>query len=306
MIIDRFDKNKKDNTPIALALGFFDSLHKGHAAVIGGAKQFAAANNCISAVFTFDNNPFAAMGKDVKLVYTFSERCELLKHMGVDLVVAADFNAALINVNASDFLETLINRFNIKYISCGPDYAFGKNAEGKTALLAEFCRIHNISLEIVPEAERNKEKISSGKIRELIAAGDIETANGLLNAPFCVFGVVTQGRGAGGKLTYPTANIIPPCDKVVLGEGVYATNAYIGGKKYMSVTNAGAKPTFKDDSYGIETYILDFNEHNNSLYGQYIKVEFIKKIRKVFSFSSIYRLKQQISADIESRRAILL
>ena len=303
MIIDRFDKKKKDNTPIALALGFFDSLHKGHADVITRAISFARANNCINAVFTFDNNPFGALNKNVKLVYTFSERCELLKGMGADLIIAADFSTSFLGISAPVFLKSLIGRFNVKYISCGPDYAFGNNAAGTTSLLAEFCSKNKIVLEIVDEAKINGEKISSRRIRELIAAGEIETANSLLSMPFCIFGTVTVGRGVGNKLTFPTANIKPSNDKVVLGEGVYATNTYIGGKKYPSVTNAGAKPTFNDGSYGIETYIIDYN---SPLYGQYIKVEFVKKIREVFSFSSIYRLKQQISVDIEARRSLLL
>jgi riboflavin kinase/FMN adenylyltransferase len=223
--------------------------------------------------------------------------------MGADLVAASDFNAALLSISAANFLESLISRFNIKYISCGPDYTFGRDAAGTVSLLAEFCRKHNISLEIIGEANSGGEKISSGRIRELIAAGEIEAANSLLSMPFCVFGVVSAGRGEGGKLTYPTANINPSNEKVVLGEGVYATNTYVGGKKYPSVTNAGAKPTFKDGSYGVETYLIDYN---SPLYGQYIKVEFVKKMREVFSFPSICRLKQQIASDIEARRALLL
>jgi len=297
MIIEKF--GNKNKAPVCLALGFFDSLHKGHAAVIKKARAYARANNYLTAVFTFDNNPFSTFGRDIRLVYTFSERCQILKGMGADMVVAAEFTPLFMDMTAADFLKRLAASCNVKYISCGGDYTFGKNSEGGVKLLKEFCEKNGIALEIVPEIQAGGVKISSTAIRDLIEKGGVETANRCLNAPFCAFGVVAHGRGLGEKLTYPTANLVPDPEKVVLGQGVYATNTYIGGKKYTSVTNAGGKPTFRENAYELETHII--SGYNSPLYGQYIKVEFIERIRGIINFSTAAELKMQIAKDIEQR-----
>jgi len=289
---------KKDNTPICLALGFFDSLHKGHAAVIGKAVDFARLNHFSSAVFTFDNNPFKTLGKETRLVYTFGERCGILKDMGADIVLSAEFTADFMSVPAEKFLEALTSKNSVKYISCGCDYTFGRNSEGNAGLLKEFCGRNGIALEICPDVTVEGIKASSTCIRAKIAEGDIETANKFLTAPFSISGRVAQGRGVGRKVTYPTANITLDPDKEAPGSGVYASNTDMEGKKYPSITNAGAKPTFGVSSYNIETYIFGVN---TDLYGQYMKVEFLSKIRDVMTFPSAEQLKEQIKADIKTR-----
>ena len=285
---------------MCIALGFFDSLHRGHAAVVSNAVKFADAHEFLCAVFTFENNPFEVLGKDTKLIYTFGERRELLKDIGVDVIKSAQFDKAFMSQTPEQFLESLINSYNIKYISCGYDYKFGKNCAGGVPFLRRFCEKHNIPLEIAPEVQIDGVKVSSTLIRERLAGGDIAAANKFLTAPYCVFGRVEKGRGAGGKMGIPTANISISPEKQPLGAGVYATDTFIGGKKYASVTNAGGKPTFNENAYGIETHIMGFD--NTDLYGEYIKIEFLGKIRNIMPFPSKEELRKRIEKDMLIRK----
>ncbi len=283
---------------MCVALGFFDSIHKGHAAIITGIVSHARETGCLSAVMTFDNNPFYALGYDTKLIYTFSERCGILKNLGADIVIAAEFDRAFMSTPAAEFLRMLNAGKNIRMISCGEDYKFGQNSEGDVALLRGFCEKNGIQLSIVPQIKAGAVKVSSSLIRGKLLSGDIEGANLLLGSPYSVSARVSEGRHIGTALTYPTANIQLDPEKLQIKAGVYFTNVYIDGTKYMGVTNAGGKPTFGLDNYSVETYIINYN---SDLYGQYIKVEFIKRVRGIQAFSSASELKAMIAKDIALR-----
>ena len=294
-----YDFGKKINKELAIALGFFDSVHIGHRAVIGKAIQYAIDNNIKSAVITYSNNPFVALGKYQKLIFTFEERLEKFEKLGVDIVIAQEFDQAYMQKDKSVFMDELINAYNIKYAVCGQDYRFGKGGQGDVKYLQNYFQKRNVKFEILDFIKENNLKVSSSSIRKLIEAGEMKKAQKLLGEPFSVMGVVTSGKGYGKSLGIPTVNINFQCDKVRPRQGVYITKTMFDGQSFLSITNVGAKPTFSDSQENIETHILDYD---GDLYNRKIKIEFYDFLRPVKSFQTKKELISQIKSDIKAAK----
>ena len=287
---------------LSLALGFFDCVHLGHRAIIESAAGLAREMGAETAVFTFDNDPFEILGRGEKLVYTFDERCKLLSDAGADAVMAASFSTDFARMPAEDFLRALSESCDLSAITCGPDYRYGYNGEGDTRSLAAFCERRGIRFRVVPFVEHNGVKVSSTAARGFIEKGDIESANRFLGAPYFISGRVEHGRAVGRRLSYPTINLsysAHPSNRLRVCSGVYATRTTVGGKTYPSITNAGDKPTFGVAGYGIETYIIDYN---NDIYGLGVRVEFLRYMRPIHTFGGAEELREQLDADVQNRR----
>lgn len=287
------DKYKLQNTPIVLALGFYDSVHLGHQKITQTAIELAKKNNCKSAITTFKNCPLNKQ----KLVYSYTERVKILKRQKIDYVFSLVFDDALKNTEAFEFLDNLFCAFNVKILVCGQDYKFGKNASGNLEFLREFCNKKNIQLCVVPFVSVGAERVSSSLIKAVLAAGDIIRANSLLGANYHLCGRVRGGRGDGRKIGVPTININLPKNKAQIGTGVYATYVHIKGIKYNAITNVGAALTFNQTAAKIETHILNFS---GDLCGKNITIYFVKRLRDVIKFSSIDELKMQLESDKKS------
>jgi riboflavin kinase/FMN adenylyltransferase len=288
--------SKYTNRPVAVALGFFDSIHKGHKALFDSVKEAAKKYNCLSAVMTFKNNPYDILGGGIKLVYNYSERTALLEKLGIEAVICALFDERFKNTSAYDFLNVLTNNISIKYIVCGYDFKYGKYREGNANTLKQYCAEKGITVDIAEETKLNGIRISSTAVRESLEKGDIVSANSMLTFPYFIMGNVLRGRNIGSKLLYPTINIGADKDKLQLPEGVYATITEIEGVKYPSVTNCGAKPTFGEAAYGIETHIIGFEA---DMYGKTVTINFLKKLREIKKFENAESLKAQICSDIK-------
>lgn len=290
-------KDSYNQKPIAIALGFFDSVHIGHREIISKCRDIAAVKGYASAVMTFRNNPHQNLNKATDLIYTYEERLKVLRLLELDLVINSVFDDAYMRTSADDFLQHLKHNFNIAYIACGKDYRFGHFGKGDVNLLSAFCKANGIELFIAPDVYNDDIKVSTTKIREYLINGDINNANKLLFTRYFIDGTVTHGNKVGKMLLFPTANIDISSQKLKVQDGVYVTCTTVHGKKYLSVTNYGKKPTFNDLSYKIETHILNFNK---DIYGENITIEFINKIRDTKKFTSVEELKMQISMDIKA------
>ena len=299
MDILSFDNTYKQR--LSVALGFFDSVHLGHRAIIKGAKTLAAETGSKSAVFTFGNNPFGALGRDTKLAYTFEERKALLEKAGADCVLAAGFTEEFAHLSDTEFLERLVKCCEIAALVCGPDYTYGRGGLGNAGTLKAFCSKNNIRFKIIPFVEVNGKRVSTTAVRKYLTGGDMAAAAKFLGAPYFLRGAVGHGRSVGKTLDFPTANLGWPKDKLQIKEGVYATRTLAGGKAYASVTNVGGKPTFGLNDYAAETFLLDYG---GSLYGQEITVEFLQWMRPVRAFAGAEELKAQLVRDVKARREI--
>lgn len=295
------DFNSVNDHPIALALGFFDCIHKGHESLVRSAIQYANEHSIQSAILTFSNDPNAFFNKD-KQIYTIEDRVSVIKEIGMDFVITAEFDNRFASMSPDDFLNALISHFNVKAIFIGADYTFGANAKGDANYLAAFCNAKGIQLNILPYEMALGEKLSTRNLKTLVKSGEVDKLNNYLSTPYFIKGMVLHERHDGTNIGFPTANIKPNFDRLPLASGVYATYCIVDCKKYMSMTNVGAKPTFSDNSISIESFILDFSQN---LYGKEIKVEFIKKMRDIIEFQSVEQLKQQLEKDERHAREIL-
>ncbi len=297
----------KYGAPVVIALGFFDCIHRGHRLLVQTAMQYAAAHNTNvekveSALLTFCNDPSELLC-GVRQMYSFEERAEALKNLGLDNLIYTQFNEAFASIEPIDFLQKLVSSLNIKAIVVGEDYTFGKRALGNVTLLKEFCDKRNIEVIVKPFEIDCGRKISTSSLKNLVLSGDITALNMLLSERYFMLGEVEHARRVGTKIGFPTANIRISDGKLPLAAGVYATVLSVDGKQYASMTNVGAKPTFDIQNTSIEAYILDFD---GDLYGKTVKLSFVYRMRSIQKFASVGELQAQLTHDEQQVRSTVI
>ena len=288
------DKTKKT---VVIALGYFDSVHIGHRAVIGKARRLAAERGCEAAVFTFGGNLRAALhGGEEKAVYTVSERRNCLKGLSISEIYFAPVSRAFLNKSPERFLEFLNGLYDIKGYVCGRDYRFGKGGAGDREYLEKYALAHGQKLVIEDDFIYGGEKVSTTRIKGLLKDGKIEEAGKLLGGSYFVTGKVFEDRKVGRKLGFPTVNIRTDPDKFRIKDGVYAGHVIIKGKYYKTVTNYGARPTFDLSAKLIEAHIIGFS---GGLYGKNLTLYFDFYIRDIQKFNSPVQLAERLKKDVE-------
>ncbi len=266
-----------------VSLGKFDGVHRGHRFLLSKVLE---QREHIPTVFTFQ------LGRDAKRVYVQREKDRILEALGIEREIVFPFDEETRNLSAEDFIrEVLVERLDARYICVGDDFGFGKNREGNGDTLRHFQREYGYELEIVPKLACDGRAISSTRVREHLARGEMEQANLLLGQPFFLSGKVAHGKALGRRLKMPTANLVPPADKILPPFGVYATMVSLGGRQYKGVTNIGRKPTVGEFSTGVETFIMDFDE---DIYGREIQVSFYQFLRGEKKFSDVESLVAQV------------
>lgn len=298
----RINFGEKYDAPLALALGFFDCVHRGHAAVISSAREYAAAHGCECAVFTFSNDPGAFVGKRAR-IYTFEERAEALRGLGVDVIVSAEFDSRFAALSREHFAEILRDTLDLRAIRAGEDYTYGAQRAGDALTLDEDFGAYGVDIGVLPliRIAGEEEKISSTAVKEALSAGDIARANALLSEPYFMLGRVSHAHGRGGTFGFPTANIPFDCSRLAPAPGVYATKVTVEGKVFLGGTNVGTKPTFGDEKPSVETFILDFD---GDIYGKNIKLAFYQRLRGISDFGSVDELAEQLRRDVARIREI--
>lgn len=297
----------------SVALGFFDGVHIGHVEIIKNAVNYAKKNNLTSVVSTFVNHPHTEItGQAPKLLSTFEERVELINNLGVDAILALEFDSKLRHTAPQDyFSKVLVDCLCSKFISIGYDHKFGFNQEGNPDKLKELGKKLGIQVHVNPPININDEPISSTRIRKNLMAGQVKAVSNLLGRLYSVSGKVTKGLKRGTELGFPTANLMVPSSIVIPSVGVYAGFSTILSDKIKKlqklpcVVNVGHCPTFKEGTseLKIEAYILDFNY--KELYDNTIKIEFVERLRNEEKFASKEELIKQIKKDCEAGRKIL-
>ncbi len=268
----------------AVALGTFDGVHRGHAAVIESAR----ATGLRSTVVTFEPHPRAVLGYEVQLLTSFERRVELIGELGPDELLVVDFTPELSRLSAEAFAETVLYPLGTRVVVAGEGFRFGAGRKGDLDLLAAL----GFQVRPVPVLEG----VSSSRIRELLRTGDVRAAAALLGRPAEVEGVVVAGDQRGGTLGFPTANLAVRAEFVVPAYGIYAGEA-LGCRAAVSI---GVNPHYGGVERRIEAFLLDFH---GDLYGERLRVELWERLRDERSFEREEDLVAQIACDVEAARS---
>ena len=285
-----------------MALGFFDGIHVGHAALINMIKQRAKETGAEPAVLTFDVHPDnLVFHKTVPLINSAEDREHILKrYFGIDDVVVIHFSQRVMHMDWKEFIDELIDEMNLRWIVVGHDFCFGYKGLGTAAKLKDYCEEHGIGCDIIPAVCRDGVIVSSTLIRQLIESGDMEMANAYLGHPHTLTDVVRSGYHLGTQMGTPTINMGFPQGVIIPRHGVYAAKAYIDGQEYMSVTNVGIRPTVSDSgNVNVESFLLDFQ---GNLYGHQARIDFYKFLRPERKFDDVEALAAQIKHDAQTTR----
>lgn len=277
----------------AVALGTFDGMHLGHLRVIEAALQDPKLE---PAVFTFQKNPHRT-----ESIMTFGDKCDLLEEMGVKRLYHIDFSDVK-EMAPVDFLhDILLQKCNAGKLCCGADFRFGKGAAGDVDLLKKFSMSCGVTLQVVPQAVFQNEKISSTRIRESIKAGDMVTVQKMLGRPFGFTLEVIHGNHIGTGLGMPTINQALPENFILPRFGVYASYVRVDDKFHYGVTNIGVKPTVGSDKVLSETWMPDFS---GDLYGCNIQLFILEFIRPERKFGSIEEMKAEVFKNAGTAKEI--
>ncbi len=278
---------------VLVALGTFDGLHTGHKAVLFSDKKIH--DKRIALLFT-EHPQKLLTGKNPGELLTRAKKEKLLKEWGYEPEYI-DFGEISKKTPEEFVDDILIKRYGATALCCGFNYRFGKKASGDVTALKRLCGEREMSLTVCNEIDYDGLPVSSTRIREAIKNGDIETANKMLGYHFSYDFEVVHGDARGRILGSPTINQFFPEDFTVAEYGVYASYTVVDGKKYVSVTNIGVRPTVEGISEKrSETNIIGFN---GDLYGQRVEVSLLKKIRNEMKFGSFDELSNQIAVDRE-------
>lgn len=291
-----------------IALGFFDGVHLGHAALLRRTVEEAARRGVTPAVFTFDRPPKEVLtGTPCPLINSPEDRKDLVRRLfGIREVLMVPFDHEMMTTPWDDFVtRILVGRYHAVHLVAGHDHHFGHKNQGSPELLMEKCRELGLGCDIIPKVEIGGITVSSTYIRRLVEMGQIERANRFLGHPHVLTGTVRHGRGLGSSRLFPTANLIIPPHVLVPSHGVYVTRATLeDGSSYAAVTNVGTRPTVNSGSdITVEACLLDFE---GDLYGKTLRVEFFQHLRDEIRFDSLDALKAQIAADADTTRAYFL
>ena len=283
-----------------VTIGTFDGVHLGHQKIIKRLVELKQKQWGEIVLFTFDPHPRKVLfpeQKDLKLITTTQEKCEILKLFGVDYVLVYPFTKEFSKMQAQDYISDIIVKgLKTKTLVIGYDHSFGSKREGTIDTLKELSNIYNFEVEEIPAQEINQLNVSSTRIRKAIEEGDVQTANDFLGYSFFITGTVVKGKQLGRMIGYPTANIfIENADKLIPKIGVYAVNVIYKGITYQGMLNIGTNPTTDlDNKIKIEVNIFDFNQ---DIYGETLKIEFVKWIRNEEKFANLDELKQALAYD---------
>ena len=291
-------KNYQEDVPSLLTIGTFDGVHVGHQKIIRNLVKQAKEKGHLALVLTFFPHPRMVLQKDssIRLIDTLEEKQKMLKALGVDILVIHPFSKEFSRLTPLEFTrDLLVNTFKISKVIIGYDHRFGRNREASIQDLHQFGTLYDFKVEEIPALEISSVNVSSTKIRTALKAGKIETVNEYLNRPFMLTGVVTQGKGLGRTIDFPTANIeIKEIYKLLPPDGVYRIQSTLEGKPLHGMMNIGVRPTVNGNNQTIEVHFFNFNK---DIYQETLAIEILGKLREEQKFNSLQDLQKQLKED---------
>jgi len=286
------------------ALGFFDGVHRGHAALLTACRELADELGCKAGVVTFSSHPDQLVyGTAPGLINTAYDRERLLReYFSMDTVITLPFDRRMMATPWQDFFQMLVGEYHAAGLVCGEDFRFGHRGEGNGEKLMAACREAGIPGIVIPQMLLDQVAVSSTYIRSLIEMGMMRSAVRYLGHPHLLTGNVVHGHQLGRRLGMPTANLMLPKELVVPKMGVYACKCLIDGRHYAAVTNVGTRPTVAGIGITVETWILDYE---GDLYGREICLEFYEFLRPEIRFPGLQDLQEAVRRDAEKTKEIL-
>lgn len=296
----------RDGRGTVVTVGTFDGVHRGHWAVLQEIRLRAKETGRRSVLVTFHPHPLKIVRPDQAppLLTTPAEKKEILAETGLDYAVFLSFNHVLAAYSPQRFVEEiLIGRLGVQELVIGYDHGFGKGRSGDVLTLRDIGRDLRFTVDVVSPIRAGEEPVSSTRIRKALLEGDVEEARRGLGRPYCIQGMVVRGEGRGKSLGFPTANLWVPGDgKLIPPPGVYAVRAGVKQGVFGGAIHIGPRPTFRGSPPTVELHLMDFD---GDLYGEQIRVEFIRFLRKVQPFSSASALVDQLKLDVSAAREAL-
>lgn len=281
-----------------VTIGTFDGVHVGHQKIIERLVNTARAGNLESAILTFFPHPRMVLQKDadIKLINTIKERKEILEKTGVDHLIIHPFTQQFSRLTAKEFVrDILVHKLKAKKVIIGYDHRFGRNRTADINDLREFGREYEFDVEEISKQDIEEVAVSSTKIRRALLDGAVEQANRYLSYPFALAGTIVRGKGLGKEFGFPTANLhIEEDYKLVPQNGVYVVRSKIEDSFVYGMMNIGTNPTVGGTEKTIETHFFDLEM---DLYGKYLSIEMLSRIRDEKKFEDIEGLRRAMKQD---------
>ena len=273
-------------------VGVFDGVHTGHQYIIGQVKQMAEKFGFEELVITMNPHPAEFFGRKINLLSTMDEKFTLFERFGVRNLLVLNFNSEIAGLSGTRFIdEILVSQLSVSRLLLGYNNSIGHKENGVSEIFSGKIPVSRLDRFHMDYSD----DISSSAIRNLLAIGDVSTANRYLGYKYCMSGTVVHGRGVGRTIGFPTANIeISDSRKVVPANGVYIASVLIEGKLYESMLNIGFCPTFDGETQSIELHIIGCSD---DLYGKEVRVSFCERIRGEQKFAEVEGLVAQLNKD---------
>jgi riboflavin kinase/FMN adenylyltransferase len=295
-----------DESGTVVTVGTFDGVHRGHWAVLQEIRRRAAESGRRSVMVTFHPHPLRIVRPEAapELLTTPTEKKEILAETGLDFAVFLSFTTALSRYSPRRFVEEiLLSRLGMKELVIGYDHGFGRGRSGDVETLQAIGKELGFQVDVVGPVRAGEGAVSSTRIRDAVRGGEMEEAARGLGRPYSVRGLVVRGDGRGRTLGFPTANLmVAGGDKLIPLEGIYAVRGVLRTGTFSGALHLGPRPTFRGSPPTIELHLMDFD---GDLYGEEVRVDFVKRLRGVEPFATVEALVQQMSEDVALARQVL-
>lgn len=292
--------------PLALTIGNFDGVHRGHQAMLARVVATARAQNLNPAALIFEPQPrehFAPQSAPTRLT-ALREKLELLQAHGIDQVHVQRFSRAFATLSPETFVkQLLVDALQTRWLLVGEDFRYGAHRTGDLASLNEAAKRFGFQVEAMPTIRSNGARISSSAVREALANGDLRSAEVLLGRPYSMSGRVVHGLKLGRQLGFATANVQMKHNRPPLN-GIFAVRVHGADDNALpGVASLGVRPTVATNGRStLEVHLFDFAR---DIYGRHLKIEFLAKIRDEEKYPDLETLKTQIARDCEAARTVL-
>jgi riboflavin kinase/FMN adenylyltransferase len=294
-----------DFGPTLVSVGNFDGIHRAHQAVLREVLDRARQRGARALAVTFEPHPTRILrpDADLKLLTPLPVKLKVFERTGIDGVLVLPFTRDLSMMTPREFVEQiLVSKLKAREVHEGYNFHFGHKAAGNVDVLREFGKEFGFEVVVYPEMKLRGENVSSTEIRRLLREGNVSKARHLLGRVFSIHATPGRGRGYGHKYTVPTINL-SRYDELVPRDGVYITRSRIGDVCFDSVTNVGVRPTFGEESFAIESHMLNF--HPIEVTAQTpIELSFLEWVRPEIKFPSTDALREQIAKDVYKARRL--
>jgi riboflavin kinase/FMN adenylyltransferase len=302
-VFHQLDEVPAEFGPTLVSVGNFDGVHRAHTHALKEIVRRAREQGVRAMGVTFEPHPVRILRPDseLKLITPTTEKIRLLECTGLDAVLLLPFGRDLSLMAPQQFArEILKEKLRAREVHEGFNFRFGHKAAGTVEMLAEFGREMGFDVKVYQEMKLRGEPVSSSQVRKLLRDGNVSRARHLLGRAFSILSTAGRGRGYGSKYTVPTINL-SRYEELIPGDGVYITRTRVGQECFDSVTNVGNRPTFGDESFAVETHLLNFHPIDLTAETE-VEIHFLQRLRGEIKFPSIDALREQIAHDVKKAR----